>query len=158
MSRKKEANGRRKEPIDFLKIGKIIDPVFQTLFIIVIFYLFDRKGNKYQSVLASLIRMQAFSVVVHIFLKYSGKLKIERIIYILSLVVWFITDRLYYQFKLKGGVAPTFTVILGKGPTIFNVYDTIYVIVGISLAIWYFSISIREITKLVKSRRKPKRK
>ncbi len=158
MSKKKEANVRRKEPIDYLKIGKIIDPVLQTLFIILIFYLFDRRGNRYQSVLATLIRMLALSTVIHIFLKYSAKLKIERLLFILALVVWFTADRFYYQFKMKGGVAPNFTVILGKGPTVFNVYDSIYVIAGMTLAIWYFSISIREITQIVKSRRKLKRK
>ena len=157
MSRRKDPNVRRKEPIDWLKIAKIADPVVQTMIIIVIFVLFDYRGNKYMSFLSRLLKYQIFSLAVNLFLRFPHKLKVERYLAMAAVGLWYAGDRYYNHFRMQGKVSPTFSMILGKGPTVFNVYDSIYVITGISIAIWYFSICFSEARRLVKSRRKLKR-
>ena len=153
MSRKKEANGRKKEPIDYLKIGKIADPIIQTMLIIMAFYVFDKRGTRYHSAMISLIRWQVFSSVINLFLKFTPKYKLERYIALAGLGLWLWA----YNYVFMHVTERYFYVILGKGPTRFSVFDTILMLSGLALAFWYFSICLREVQKIVKKRRKVKR-
>ncbi len=144
---------RKKEPIDYTRIIKIADPAIQTILIIFAFYVFDRRGTKYHSAMLMLIRWQVLSFIANLFLKFSGKLKLERALSAMVLVGWLFS----YNYVMTHIAERYFTVILGKGPTRFSVFDSILMITGVAVGIWYFSICFREVQKIVKKRRKVKR-
>lgn len=145
---------RKKEPIDYVKIIKIIDPVIQTLLIILVFFIFDKKGTRYHQVMLYLIRFQLVSVVLNLFLKFSKKLVYERVLSFIAMSVWlFGYIRIYAERRIDEKFA---TVILGKGFTQIGLLDTIFMLTGLAIAFWYFSISFREVNFLLQRRRKNK--
>ncbi|MBC7554367.1 MAG: hypothetical protein H7257_10355 [Taibaiella sp.] len=145
---------KKNEPIDYTKVIKIIDPVVQSILIIVAFYIFDRKGAVYHKVMLFLMKYQLMSAFAHFFLKFSGKLKAERWLALISIIAWVgLYSYFYANMRIK---EQYLEVILGKGFTKVGILDTFFMVTGVALAFWYFSISFREVSSLIKRRRRNK--
>lgn len=146
---------RNKEPLDFTKIIKVVDPLIQTFLIIVAVYFFDKKGKRYQLFQEWAVQWQLFSLIAHYFISFSGKKKVERYILLGAMLAWYGTFKFYFKrsrlHEMYG------RVILGAGSTKIGLFESVFNIVWLVIVIWYFFVCTTEIQALMRKRRKSKR-
>jgi hypothetical protein len=129
----------------FIKTIKIIDPIAQSLILGALALSIDRTDN-YQKILPALIVWQLLSSVFHFFISSRAKLHIERIIYFF-LVILFLTIYLY----TKNHIKEQYMRVFGEsGPMNIPVYELFFVLTQGAFAVWYYLISIREISMVMK--------
>ena len=146
---------KKRDTPDYTKTIKIIDPVIQSLLIVNLFWLYDKKGNLENSLIQVILAYQIFSFGVNYFMKFSKKRKVERLISVVSMALWFSLN-FYVKSGLETGkiVEKYYEVVYSSGISKTPIYSSIFLYVGIAIAGWYFSICIREIQYLSKKRRR----
>ncbi len=144
---------RRKNDIDIIKILKTVDPIIQTVFIIAYFFFLDRKGGFYQKYMILVLKYQMFSSILHLFIKYHKKLKIERFIFIAIWIGYYVTY-LYVRNNYEDKVVHIRE--FARGFNKIGVFDFILMSGALAIAIWYYAISFREINALYNKRKKSK--
>lgn len=137
-----------------IKVFKIIDALIQTTFLIYFFFLTDtnKKGPAYHKPMKYLVYWILFSVVVHLFLKYSKKLKVQRLIFLPIIIGYFLFQR---------NVAthlPVWTIkyIGYKANSKLDMMDFIIMTVGLALGMWYFFMNMYELQAIFKEKTRSK--
>jgi len=146
---------KKSNSADYTKGIKVIDPVIQSLLIVNLFWLFDKKGNIENILIKVILCTQLASFIVNFLLHFHKKLKIERYLSLLAIFLWFAANY-YLEEKLKKGTLHevNYEVIEGRGVTHMSIYSTSMLVAGIIISIWYFTICVREIQYLMKKKRK----
>ena len=143
---------RKKQSIDFVKIFKILDPVLQSVFLILYFFYTDTnvKGTKYHLIIMTLLRWQTVSALIQIFIKFHKKLKLERWLFIAAVFVFF-----YLYKKINLGFDESYlSVVTGRGPTKIGAHDFALMAFGIGLGFWYYVICFREVNALLNKKKR----
>lgn len=145
---------RRRITIDWLKVVKAIDPVLQSILFVSYFFYIDKKGSRYRFILMLLIRFQVFSSIYHLFLRFSKKRKVERILFLISAVAWMgFYHYAYLHFKEYYFVIPEGARGYQKMPLI----DMTIMTLGLGIGFWYFLICMREVTHLAEQKSRKRR-
>lgn len=136
--------------LDWVSIVKIIDPIVQSLLLVMFIISLDEGGSSYRSYFFSMIGLQVVSFIFNLVVRARKKLKKERWAYIALLAVWGVV---YYYVKshvheryFKG---QDLGVIARSG-----VYEFYLMLAGSVLYGWYSLICFREIKGTVKRRMK----
>ena len=128
-----------------VRIFKIIDPVLQSVLFVLLAYSFDYT-NYYRFFLPAIIGWQLVSSILHFFIRTRMKLRVERIVYFL-LVIIFIAIYLY----LKNNITEKYLKIFAwQGPLNIPIHELVFAILQGSFAFWYYAICFREIQGVLK--------
>lgn len=137
-----------------IKVFKILDALIQTTFLIYFFFLTDtnKKGPAYHKSMDFLVYWIILSVVVHLFLKYSKKLKVQRLIFLPIIIVYFI----FLRNVAKHMPVWTIKYVGYKANSKLDMMDFIVMTVGLALCLWYFFMNMYELQALFKERKRSK--
>ena len=99
-----------------------------------------------------LLKLQLASSIVHFFLKFQKKLKYERLLSIVAILLWIALYKYFAEhYELQEHYI---TFIEGKGVNKIGMNDFTVMLVGLVVGFWYYSICLREIRVLAKKRKK----
>lgn len=137
-----------------IKAFKILDALIQSMFLVYFFFLTDtnKRGPAYHKPMKFLVYWIILSVVVHLFFKYSKKLKIQRLIFLPIIIGYtvFLRDMAMHM--------PVWTIkyIGYKANSKLDMVDFIIMTVGLALCMWYFFMNMYELQALFKERKRSK--
>lgn len=152
MSKKKRSRGNRHKRANNILVFKLVDPIFQSLLFILFIYSIDTDyinngGIPYRTILMALIGLQFLSFVINFFIKEETQLKNERLLYLATLVIYFLS--FYFIQRM---VNPKYIeVITGMGKEKLDFTEIALMTVAIIISFWYFVICFREIRDMLKS-------
>ncbi len=146
---------RKKNPVEFTKIIKTIDPLLQSIILVCLFWFFDQKGHKEHTYMKLIMYLQFISSIYNFFIRFSKKLKTERYLSFLAIVGWIVANSWIAHRIVEGKMKEiSYKVIVGKGYSTISVIDSTLLVFNVAIALWYFSICIREIQHLIKKKRR----
>lgn len=144
------AKTKSRSTFDKLLAFKIVDPVAQTALLMYYFYVLDEGGTSFRTVFFALLVIQVVSFTANYFLDFYKKLKIERVLSIGVLLIWF---ALYYYVTThvrEVHVTDLDLSVFAKT----GIHDFYLMLTGLVISIWYFSVCFREMRWIVKRKQK----
>lgn len=127
-----------------VQMFKLIDPVGQSIGIIIFIYSLDAHANiPSRLVVLSLLCWQMLSVLINLFLGEMKLLKIERALYFVLMLVYMTI----YYFLARNEQENYAALNQGMHPSV-SINQVIIVGVGVVIAFWYNVICYREFRKI----------
>lgn len=140
----------RKTGIDPVEVVKVADPALQMLLLILFFLSADLAGHNARYLFLDLLVLQLISSIVNLFLQFQRKRVVERIAFFVVLGIY-----AYIYYYVKTHIQDEhFTGIDMQVWTKGGKNDFYLLLAGISIAIWYLALCLREARSLFRKKRR----
>jgi len=139
-SGKPSSRGSKVKKNNNIQLFKLLDPIGQSIFFVFFLYTLDAQNHfPYKRALFILVTWQLVSVIINFFLVHLKQLRLERLLYLVTMVIYLVVF-----FYLNKHVKENFVALDEGLKANVPIHQVIIMTVGMIIAFWYNVICYRE--------------